>query len=66
LFNPIFFDHFQEYGKGTLKAMKLDGLSMLARLYWYTVKIRPDLKPSRICVFTMQGFFHRAAKSNIA
>lgn len=38
LFNPIFADHLQEYGKGGLKALKLDGLSYLARLYWYTVE----------------------------
>ncbi len=38
LFNPIFADHMQEYGKGGLKAMRLDGLTMLARLYWYTIE----------------------------
>jgi len=38
LFNPIFADHLQEYGKGGLKALKVDGLGMLARLYWYTVE----------------------------
>jgi len=38
LFNPIFADHMQEYGKGGLKAMGLDGLTMLARLYWYTIE----------------------------
>jgi phenylalanine-4-hydroxylase len=38
LFNPIFADHMQEYGKGGLKALKLDGLTYLARLYWYTVE----------------------------
>jgi phenylalanine-4-hydroxylase len=38
LFNPIFADHLQEYGKGGLKALKLDGLPFLARLYWYTVE----------------------------
>lgn len=38
LFNPIFADHLQEYGKGGLKAMPLGGLPMLARLYWYTVE----------------------------
>ncbi|MDY7576914.1 phenylalanine 4-monooxygenase [Herbaspirillum sp. RTI4] len=38
LFDPIFADHLQEYGKGGLKAMKLDGLGMLARLYWYTIE----------------------------
>jgi phenylalanine-4-hydroxylase len=38
LFNPIFADHLQEYGKGGLKAMPLDGLQFLARLYWYTIE----------------------------
>jgi phenylalanine-4-hydroxylase len=38
LFNPIFADHMQEYGKGGLKAMHLGGLDMLARLYWYTIE----------------------------
>jgi len=38
LFNPIFADHMQEYGKGGLKALRLDGLELLARLYWYTVE----------------------------
>jgi phenylalanine-4-hydroxylase len=38
LFNPVFADHLQEYGKGGLKAIKLDGLAMLARLYWYTIE----------------------------
>ncbi len=38
LFNPIFADHLQEYGKGGLKALRLGGLPMLARLYWYTVE----------------------------
>jgi phenylalanine-4-hydroxylase len=38
LFNPIFADHLQEYGKGGLKALKLGALNYLARLYWYTVE----------------------------
>ncbi|MGE5622043.1 MAG: phenylalanine 4-monooxygenase [Bacillota bacterium] len=38
LFNPIFADHLQEYGKGGLKALQLDALPYLARLYWYTVE----------------------------
>ena len=38
LFNPVFADHLQEYGKGGLKALKLDGLAFLARLYWYTIE----------------------------
>ena len=38
LFNPIFADHLQQYGKGGLKALQVDGLQYLARLYWYTVE----------------------------
>jgi phenylalanine-4-hydroxylase len=38
LFDPVFADHLQEYGKGGLKAMGLGGLPFLARLYWYTIE----------------------------
>lgn len=38
LFNPVFAEHLQEYGKGGLKALALDGLQYLARLYWYTIE----------------------------
>ena len=38
LFNPIFADHMQEYGKGGLKAMQLGALDQLSRLYWYTIE----------------------------
>lgn len=38
LFNSVFADHLQQFGKGGLKALKLDALKYLARLYWYTVE----------------------------
>jgi phenylalanine-4-hydroxylase len=38
LFNPVFADHMQEYGKGGLKAHRLDACEMLSRLYWYTIE----------------------------
>jgi phenylalanine-4-hydroxylase len=38
LFNPIFADYLQEYGRGGMKALKLDALKYIARLYWYTVE----------------------------
>ena len=38
LFNPFFADYMQAYGQGGLKALGLDALPMLARLYWYTVE----------------------------
>lgn len=38
LFNPVFADHMQAYGKGGLKAHRLDACEMLSRLYWYTIE----------------------------
>lgn len=38
LFNPVFADYLQEYGRGGMKALKLDALKYIARLYWYTVE----------------------------
>jgi phenylalanine-4-hydroxylase len=38
LFNPVFADHMQEYGKGGLKAHRLDACELLSRLYWYTIE----------------------------
>ncbi|MFI5447544.1 phenylalanine 4-monooxygenase [Polaromonas sp. UC242_47] len=38
LFNPVFADHMQEYGKGGLKAHGLNACEQLSRLYWYTIE----------------------------
>lgn len=38
LFNPIFADHMEAFGKGGQKAASLDGLQYLARIYWYTIE----------------------------
>jgi phenylalanine-4-hydroxylase len=38
LFNPMFADYMQAYGKGGMKASRLDACERLARLYWYTVE----------------------------
>jgi phenylalanine-4-hydroxylase len=38
LFERVYADHLHEYGKGGLKAMRLDAVKMLARLYWYTIE----------------------------
>ena len=38
LFNPVFADYMQAYGKGGIKAQGLGAIEMLARLYWYTVE----------------------------
>jgi phenylalanine-4-hydroxylase len=38
LFQPVFADYLQAYGRGGLKALRLGSLPSLARLYWYTVE----------------------------
>jgi phenylalanine-4-hydroxylase len=38
LFNPVFADYMQAYGRGGQKAARLQALELLARLYWYTVE----------------------------
>ena len=38
LFDRTYADHLHEYGKGGLKAMRLDAVKWLARLYWYTIE----------------------------
>jgi len=38
LMNSVFADYMQAYGRGGLKALALDALPYLARLYWYTVE----------------------------
>lgn len=38
LMNPVFADYLQAYGRGGLKALGLNALPLLARLYWYTVE----------------------------
>ncbi|RJG07771.1 phenylalanine 4-monooxygenase [Noviherbaspirillum cavernae] len=51
LFNPVFADHLQQYGKGGLKALKTDGLKYLARLYWYTVEFGLIESPQGLRVY---------------
>ena len=38
LFNKMFADYLEAYGKGGVKAKGLNALDYLARLYWYTVE----------------------------
>jgi phenylalanine-4-hydroxylase len=38
LFDPVFADYLEAYGRGGLKADALGAIEMLARLYWYTVE----------------------------
>jgi phenylalanine-4-hydroxylase len=38
LFDAVFGDHLQAYGRGGLRALSMGGLPFLARLYWYTIE----------------------------
>ena len=38
LFNPVFADYMQAYGRGAIKAHAQNAIEMLSRLYWYTVE----------------------------
>lgn len=38
LFDPVFADYMQEYGRGGPKAIAHDAVPLLARLYWYMVE----------------------------
>src|SRR6185436_19996024 len=51
LFNPIFADYLQAYGQGGLKALKLDSLPFLARLYWYTVEFGLVRTPAGLRIY---------------
>lgn len=51
LFNPVFADYLQQYGKGGLKALDLDALKYLARLYWYTVEFGLIRTPEGLRVY---------------
>jgi phenylalanine-4-hydroxylase len=46
LFDRTYADHLHEYGKGGLKAMRLNAVTMLARLYWYTIEFGLIQTPS--------------------
>jgi phenylalanine-4-hydroxylase len=51
LFDPNFADFVQAYGKGGLKAARLDSLKYLARLYWYTVEFGLIAAPEGLRVY---------------
>ena len=51
LMNPIFADYMEAYGKGGLKALGLDSLHHLARLYWYTVEFGLIRTPAGLRIY---------------
>jgi phenylalanine-4-hydroxylase len=51
LFNPVFADYMQAYGRGGIKAHALGAIEMLARLYWYTVEFGLIEQEGRVCPY---------------
>jgi phenylalanine-4-hydroxylase len=51
LANPVFADFMQAYGKGGQRAMSLNMLPNLARLYWYTVEFGLIRSPQGLRIF---------------
>jgi phenylalanine-4-hydroxylase len=51
LFNPMFADYMEAFGKGGLKAESLGGLEYLARLYWYTVEFGLIATPKGLRIY---------------
>jgi len=51
LFNPVFADYMQAYGRGGIKAHALGAIEMLARLYWYTVEFGLIESEGRLCPY---------------
>ncbi len=51
LTDPVFADYMQAYGQGGLRALGLDHLHHLARLYWYTVEFGILRAPSGLRLY---------------
>jgi phenylalanine-4-hydroxylase len=51
LFDPVFADYMEAYGRGGLKAEGLGSLRWLARLYWYTVEFGLVRTPQGLRVY---------------
>ena len=69
LFNPVFADHIQAYGKGALKAHGLGACEELSRLYWYTIEFglmqqKNGLRAYGAGILSSSGELVHAVKSN--
>jgi phenylalanine-4-hydroxylase len=51
LFDPVFADFMQAYGRGGQKAQGLHALEYLARLYWYTVEFGLVRSPAGLRIY---------------
>ncbi|MEO8812091.1 MAG: phenylalanine 4-monooxygenase [Caulobacteraceae bacterium] len=65
LTDPVFADYMQAYGQGGLRALHLDRLHNLARLYWYTVEFGLLQTPAGLRIYGA-GIVSSAAESRFA
>ena len=59
LMNPVFADYMQAYGEGGLKALRLDHLAHLARVYWYTVEFGLIATPEGLRIYVGHSLLGR-------
>jgi phenylalanine-4-hydroxylase len=69
LYDPVFADHMQEYGKGGLKAHRLGACELLSRLYWYTIEFglirqKDGLRAYGAGILSSPGELQHAVESN--
>ncbi|WHZ13160.1 MAG: Phenylalanine-4-hydroxylase [Burkholderiaceae bacterium] len=70
LFDAVYADHMQEYGKGGLKAHRLGACEQLSRLYWYTIEFglmrgHGELRAYGAGILSSGGELQHAVRSNI-
>ena len=51
LADPVFADYLEAYGRGGQRALELDALKYLGRLYWYTVEFGLIAEPEGLRIF---------------
>ena len=56
LADPVFADYLAAYGRGGQRALGLDALKYLGRLYWYTVEFGLIAEPEGLRIY---GSGHR-------
>ena len=65
LADPVFADYLEAYGRGGQRALGLDALKYLGRLYWYTVEFGLIAEPEGLRIYG-SGIVSSAAESRFA
>ncbi|MBS0479013.1 MAG: phenylalanine 4-monooxygenase [Proteobacteria bacterium] len=65
LADPVFADYLEAYGKGGQRAMQMDALKYLGRLYWYTVEFGLIAEPEGLRIYG-SGIVSSYAESRFA